>query len=329
MAKVELTLAVSDYDHVRDLTSGRIRPKGIDLTCLGLTIEEIFYRFTTYQEWDVSEMSFAKYLSLKSRGDKSLTAIPVFPSRVLRQSAIYLRTEAGIAGPQDLAGRKVGIPEWAQTAGIYARGWLMHQVGLDLADVTWCQAGVNQPGRIEKVPLDLPAGLGYQSYPERSLSEMLLAGDIDAAITAHPPDCFKQGDPRVARLFPDYRPVEEAYWRETGILPIMHVIAIRTAALDGRPWIAMNLFKAFEEAKQASVARAHEITASRFPIPWCYHDAARAGALFGDDYWPYGIEPNRTTLEAFLQFGFEQGISRSNVKVEDLFAKEVRTSFRV
>ena len=157
----------------------------------------------------------------------------------------------------------------------------------------------------------------------------MLSGEIDAAITAHPPDCFEAGDPRVIRLYPDYRPVEEAYWSATGIFPIMHVVAIRTAALDGRPWIAMNLFKAFEQAKRNSVARAHEITATRFPIPWCFDDARRADALFEGDYWPYGIEPNRTTLEAFLRFAGEQGICRREIAVEDFFAEQVRTFFRV
>ena len=329
MTRVQVTLAISDYDHVRDLTTGRVAPEGIDLVPLDLTVEEIFYRFTTFREWDISEMSLAKYVSLVATGDTSLTAIPVFPSRVFRQSAVYLRREAGIAEPAQLAGRKVGIPEWAQTAGIFVRGWLTHQVGLDLASVEWCQAGVNQPGRVEKVALDLPAGVRIRTFPERALSKMLLSGDIDAAITAHPPACYEAGDSRVVRLYEDYRPVEEAYWRETGIFPIMHTLAIRSSLLEGREWIAMNLYKAFEEAKRRSVERAREITASRFPIPWCFDDARRAAAYFDGDYWPYGIAGNAVTLEAFLDFAFEQGVCGRRVGVEELFAKEVQSAFRV
>ncbi|MFQ6016968.1 MAG: hypothetical protein ACE5KF_02125 [Kiloniellaceae bacterium] len=329
MANVELTLAISDYDHVRDLTTGRVKPEGIDLVCLDLSIEEIFYRFTRFREWDVSEMSFAKYASLIAQGDTTLTAIPVFPSRIFRQSAIYVRSEAGIGEPAHLAGRKVGIPEWAQTAGIYVRGWLMHQIGLELQSIEWCQAGVNQPGRVEKVPLNLPEGVRCRSFPGRTLSEMLIGGDIDAAITARPPECYEKGDPRVARLYEDYRPVEEAYWRETGIFPIMHTVAVRASALEGREWIAMNLYMAFTEAKQNSLARACEITAPRFPIPWCFDHARRSSEMFGEDYWPYGIAPNLVTLKSFLQFAFEQGVCRRRVDPEELFAEEVQSSFRV
>jgi 4,5-dihydroxyphthalate decarboxylase len=320
---------MSDYDHVRDLAYGAIAAEGIDLVYLNLTIEEIFYRFTRFREWDVSEMSFAKYAALRAEGDSSLTAIPVFPSRIFRQSAIYVRTDGGVRKPEDLVGKRVGIPEWAQTAGIYARGWLMHQVGLKLASIEWVQAGVNEPGRVEKVRLRLPNGVRYRQAPDRSLDQMLLSGEIDAAMTAHPPATFERGDPRVRRLFPNFRDVEHAYWRETGIFPIMHVVALRTAALAGREWIAMNLFKAFETAKQRSLARAREITAPRFPIPWCFEHAEATRRDFGEDYWPYGIEANRRTLDSFLEFAFEQGACASRLPVEALFARETQGRYKV
>lgn len=329
MRKVELTLAISDYDHVRDLTTGRISPEGIDLICLNLSIEEIFFRFTGFREWDISEMSFGKYVSLISQNDSSVTAIPVFPSRIFRQSAIYVRKDAKISGPEDLAGRKIGIPEWVQTAGVYVRGWLMHQVGVPLQDIDWCQAGVNQPGRIEKVAFDLPKGVSYQSYPDSCLSEMLLAGDVDALITAHPPECIERADPRVTRLYEDFQPVEEAYWRETGIFPIMHTVAIKRTALESYPWVAMNLFNAFEQAKSNSIARAREITAPRFPIPWCFEYTRRSADFFGGEYWPYGIESNRLTLEAFLQFAHEQGLCKRPVSIDELFVQETSGTFKV
>ncbi len=329
MNNVKVSLAISEYDHVRDLTSGLVRPEGIDLTPLIFEVEEIFFRFTPFREWDVSEMSFGKYVSLIADGDETLTAIPVFPSRIFRQSSIYVRRDSGLKDPKDLAGRKVGIPEWAQTAGIYTRGWLQNTVGLPLREISWCQAGVNQPGRVEKVKIDLPKGVKYQSYPDKCLSEMLVDGDVDAVMTAHPPQCFKDGDANIGRLFEDYRPVEEAYWKETGIFPIMHVIAIRQAVLDQFPWVAMNLFKAFEEAKRRSIVRAGEITASRFPIPWCFHDAKKAEAYFDGDYWPYGIDDNRVTLEAFLGFAHEQGVCRRLLKPEELFAEQVQGCFKV
>lgn len=327
--RVHLTMAISDYDHVRDLTNGRIQADGIHLNALNLQVEEIFYRFTKFAEWEVSEMSMGKYVSLISQGDTRFSAIPVFPSRVFRHSSIYVLEGSGIESPEDLVGRRVGVPEWAQTASIYTRGLLMHDYGVPLTDIEWVQAGVNQPGRVEKVRLNLPQGLRYASEPSRTLDEMLLSGDLAAIMTAHPPESFKNGDPRVRRLFRDYRTVEQAYWKRTGIFPIMHVVAIRTDVLDRHPWIAMNLLKAFEEAKRRSVERAMEVTASRFPIPWVFDHASTAGSLFEGDYWPYGVDANRTTLEAYLRFAFEQGVCHRALCVEDLFPPQILSSFKV
>jgi 4,5-dihydroxyphthalate decarboxylase len=323
-----LTIAISDYDHVRDFASGAVRADGIEAMFLTLTIEEIFFRFTKFREWDVSEMSMGKYVSLLSQDDRSLSAIPVFPSRVFRHSSIYVRRDGPVRAPADLKGRKVGLPEWAQTAAVYSRGALMHQYGLALQDIDWYQAGVNQPGRAEKVALNLPAGTRYTALPDKTLDAMLLAGELDAILTAHPPDAFEHGDPRIVRLFEDYRTVEQAYWRDTGIFPIMHVVALRSEVLARHPWIAVNLFKAFETAKRRSVARALEVTATRFPVPWIYDVAAKAQAEFGE-LFPYGIEPNRRTLDAFLGYAFEQGVCHRRLAVEELFPAALATEFKV
>jgi 4,5-dihydroxyphthalate decarboxylase len=329
MNEVPLTLAVSRYDHVEDLTAGRIVPEGIRLTCLSLPVEEIFFRFLKYREWEVSELSLAKYASLISQGDTSLTAIPVFPSRIFRHSSIYIRRDGPVRAPADLAGRRVGLPEWAQTAAVYSRGLLAHQYGLDLASIDWIQAGVNESGRAEKVALDLPPGIRLAPARDKSLSQMLVEGEVDAVLSAHAPDCFEQGHPNVRRLFEDYMAVEADYYRATGIFPIMHVVALKRALVEAHPWIAMSLLKAFEEAKRRSVARALEVTAPRFPIPWCYEHARRAQELFGEDYWPYGIEANRTTLDAFLGYAHEQGVCHRRLAPEDLFAEQVQSRVRI
>jgi 4,5-dihydroxyphthalate decarboxylase len=329
MNEVPLTLAISSYDHVEDLVAGRIVPEGIRLTCLTLPVEEIFFRFLKYREWDVSELSFAKYASLISQGDDSLTALPVFPSRIFRHSSIYVRRDGPVRTPQDLAGKRIGVPEWAQTAAVYSRGFMMHQYGIDLAEIDWVQAGVNEAGRTEKVALSLPAGIRLTPRPDRSLSQMLVEGEVDAVLSAHPPDCFESGHPNVTRLFEDYMTVEADYYRETGIFPIMHVLAAKRAVLEARPWIAMSLLKAFEEAKRRSIARALEITAPRFPIPWCFEHARRAQELFGGDYWPYGVEANRTTLEAFLQYAYEQGVCHRQLTPGDLFPEQVMQRVRI
>lgn len=329
MSRVPLTLAISHYDHVSDLVAGRINIEGIDLTPLVLQTEEIFFRTFTYRDFDISEVSLAKYSSLISQGDPSFIAIPVFPSRVPRHSSIYVRRDGPVREPADLAGRRVGIPEWAQTASVYSRGLLVHQYGLDLASIDWVQAGVDQPGRREKVNLKLPPGIKVTPVADKSLSDMLVAGEIDAVLTAHPPHCFEQRHPNIRRLFEDYLDVETRYVRETGIFPIMHTVAIRKELVDRNPWIAMNIFKAFEEAKNRSVARMLFIGIAGVPIPWGYAHAQRAQELFGDDIWPYGIEPNRTTLDAFLQYAFEQGVCHRRLKPEELFAPQVQRSVRV
>ena len=329
MPPLPLTLAISEYDHVRDLVSGRVKPEGIELRALVLPIEEIFYRFTLHREWDLSEMSMGKYVSLRSQDDTSLTAIPVFPSRMFRHSSIYVRTDGPVKAPADLKGRRVGVPEWAQTAAIYSRGLLAHQYGLDLAGIAWVQAGVNEPGRMEKVALTLPAGVVVERPAEKTLNGMLLAGELDAVMTAHAPAAFEAGDPRIKRLFPDFMAIELAYWRETRIFPIMHCVAIQMRVLEAHPWVAMNLLTAFEAAKRRSVARAFEGTASRFPIPWSHERASLAAPLFGDDYWPYGLEPNRATLTAFLSYAHEQGVCHRLLTPEELFPPEVASAFKV
>jgi 4,5-dihydroxyphthalate decarboxylase len=329
MKKLALTAALADYDHVRDLALGRVQADGIELTCLTLPIEEIFFRFIVYREWEVSEISLAKYVALTAQGDESYWALPVFPSRVFRHSSIYVRSEGPIASIKDLVRRRVGIPEWAQTAAVYSRGFLQHQYGIDLASIEWVQAGVNQPGRIEKVDVDLPDGVKLTRVSDKSLNQMLLSGEIDAAMAARPPDAFVNSDPRIRRLFPNYRQLEQEYYRSTGIFPIMHAVAVRRDVLHHHPWVPRNLFKAFDEAKRRSIARALEGTASFFPIPWGNAYAEEAMQLLGKDYFPYGIEENRTTLAAFLRYAHEQGICKRLLDVEELFPPQLHSTYRV
>jgi 4,5-dihydroxyphthalate decarboxylase len=306
-----LTLAINPYDHVRGLA-----PQGIDLTVLELPIEEIFFRFTRFREWDASEMSFGKTVSLMAEAAPDIVPIPVFPSRVFRHSAIYVGEGSNIRQPKDLEGRRVGIPEWAQTAGIYARGLLQHEYGVDLARIHWHQAGVRQAGRIEKVKLHLGEGVRITPVPDKSLAQMLDSGELDAVISAR--------DPGGKRLFEDYVSVEEQYFRKTRIYPIMHVVVLRRDAYERDRWIAMNLFKAFDEARRESMQRLVEIGLSHVPMPWLAEHARRWRALAGEDFWPYGIAPNRPTLEAFVQYAHEQGITARRLKVEELFAPETR-----
>ncbi|HEX5863090.1 MAG TPA: 4,5-dihydroxyphthalate decarboxylase [Casimicrobiaceae bacterium] len=329
LAKIQLSLAIGAYDHVRDLLDGTVPVAGVELTVLRLPVEEMFYRFLMHAEFDVSEASLGKIVAFAALDDRRFVPLPVFPSRVFRHSSIYIRSGGDIARPEDLAGKRVGVPEWAQTAAIYTRGLLAHEYGVDLASIHWHQAGVNEPGRIEKVKLSLPSGVRLTVVAERSLSEMLLAGDLDAVLSARPPAPIRAGDPRMRRLFVDPRAVELAYARKTGIFPIMHVVAMRREVYERDRWLAMNLFKAFEEAKARSLERVADRAVSFFPLPWAPDELRLARELLGDDPWPYGIEPNRTTLETFLRYAFEQGVCSRPLTLETLFPPEVQSTFRI
>lgn len=332
MTSLKLTLAVGDYDQTRDLALGRVTIPGINLTVLNYDVEEIFFRFYDRVEWEVSELSMGMYTSAISRGDNRFIAIPVFPSRVFRHSAIYVRNGGPVRRPEDLVGRRVGCPQWSQTATIYVRGYLAETAGVPLSSIEWVQAGVNDPGRPEPAVLKIPENISIRSVPDKSLNDMLISGDIDAIISARPPRSFIAGDGRIVRLFDDYRPAEEEYFRSTGIFPIMHTVAIRRDAYEANRWIARNLFVALEEAKERSVARMLDLTAAHVPLPWSLDLAERAGknlVFKKGGFWPYGVAPNRTTLEAFLRFAYDQGTCHRKLDVEELFAEEALAEIKV
>jgi 4,5-dihydroxyphthalate decarboxylase len=327
--ELALTVALQEYDHVRDLVTGVVRTPGLRLNFLNMPVPEMFGRFVAHREWEVSELGLGKYAALKAGGEESLTAIPVFPARVFRHAAFYVPGHSQLQRLEDLAGLRVGIPEWAQTAVTYARGILMHDAGVELSSIHWIQAGVNEPGRREKVALHLPEGVVLEPRLDSSLDALLHSGEVDAVISAQPPAAYVAGDPSVRRLFADPRPLEEDYFRRTGIFPIMHVVAIRKDVMDAHPWVAGNLLSAFEEAKRRSIARVSDAMIPRFPLPWAnsWSDAARE--LFGADFWPYGLDANRTTLQAFLDYAFEQGVAGRRITPEDLFTPLVHKPFRI
>lgn len=329
MANLPLSIAVGDYDHMRDLTTGRVHPDGIEIRPINAPTEEMFFRFIKFQEFDVSEVSFAKALAMVSQPNPWLVLIPVFPSRAFRHSSIYVGRQAKINRPKDLIGKKVGLPEWAQTASIYSRGLLAHEYGVDLTSIDWYQAGVNNAGRKEKVTIKLPSGIRYTACPDKSLSEMLLSGEIDAALSARPPNAFLHHPDQVTRLFNDYRALELEYWQRTQIFPIMHVIAIKKTVYEANRWIARSLMTAFEEAKNRSLERAADITASYYPIPWTADYAQASQNILGQDFWPYGFKENASTLEAFTQYAFEHGITPRKMAIDEIFVPEVLESVKV
>jgi 4,5-dihydroxyphthalate decarboxylase len=290
-------------------------------------VEEIFFRFPRYREWDASELSMAKYCSLRAAGDESIVAVPVFISRAFRHSAIFVRHDGPVDRPEALSGGRIGIPEWTQTATVYGRAILQHEFGIGLRDVTWIQAGTNEPGRTEGVAVSVPDGIKIVARPDDTLNDLLIAGEVDAIIAAHPPTDFLRQTGEIVRLFSNYRELEEDWYRRTGVFPIMHVLALRADFYERHRWVAMNLFTAFEAAKRRSLDRMLDFGAPRIPVPWAAANNERGRAIVGDDPWPYGIGPNRTTLNAFLDWAVEQGVCARRLAVEDLFVPEVQDRF--
>jgi 4,5-dihydroxyphthalate decarboxylase len=329
MVQVRLSIATTDYDHFRDFRLGLVRAEGIEPIWSVLGHHEIFARFTLNREWDVAELSFAKFMAQVTRDEPDVIGLPVICSRLFRFGSIYVNKKSGIRKAEDLQGKKVGSPEWAHTAAVYVRGWLGDAHGIKLRDIRWYQAGANEAGRMEKVELDLPDGVSLTRVSEKSLSEMLASGEIDCAIIARPPDCFRQGHPDVTRLFPDFWEMEERYYRETKVYPIMHIIAVQKGVIDRHPWIARNLYNAFLESKRRSVERLLDPAVSRYPLPWLPTYGRRIIEMFGGDPFPFGIDENRPTLEHFLRYALEQGIARRLAAPEEIFPKGVMTSVRI
>jgi 4,5-dihydroxyphthalate decarboxylase len=319
--KLKLSIATEDYDHFRDFRLGVVQAEGIEHIWLMPELHEIFARFTFNREWDVSELSFAKFSTQVTRQKPDIVALPVVCSRHFRFSAFYVNRKSKIRTPADLKGKKVGSPEWAHTAAVYMRGWLADEAGVKLTDIHWYQAGTNEPGRTEKVELSLPKGVKLTRVEDKCLSDMLAAGEIDCALVARPPDCFVRRHPDVVRLFPDFQEVEEKYYARTKVWPIMHVIAIKRAILEEHPWAAGSLYNAFLASKNRAIERLTEQSVSRYPLPWFVAYARRMRDMFDGDPFPFGIEENRPTIETFLRYVHEQGIAHRHAKVEEIFPK--------
>ena len=327
MTKTPLTVALTYCDHVADIFLGAVGVEGATLNLMRLPLHDIFQRTVGFVDFDVAEMSTAKYVAMRSQGDDRVTALPVFLSRVCRHSAIYVRRDR-IRDASDFAGKRIGVPEWAQTAAVYGRGVLTDELGVPLTSVEWVQAGLGEPGRAEKVALRLPEGLRLTRVADRSLTQMLEAGDLDAVVAADPPDCFGR-NPQVARFFDDPTTVEMDYVKRTKIFPIMHTLVMRTALLEAHPWLAGNIFNAFNEARRRSLARVLHQGVTAAPIPWLHEAMARAQAALGDDFWPYGVDANRPTLDAFLRWAHEQGVCARRLTPDEIFPPQTLKAVKV
>lgn len=325
MSELKLSIATTDYDHFRDFRLGEVRAQGIDHNWLNLGHHECFARFTANREFDVAELSFAKFSAQVTSPDSDVIGLPVICSRLFRFSSFYVNKNSKIKTIADLKGKRVGSPEWAHSAAVYMRGWMHNEMGVKLSDVHWVQAGANAAGRKEKVELSLPEGVDLTRINDKSLSELLASGEIDCAIIARPPTCFLEGHPDVERLFPDYIEMEEDYYQRTKVWPIMHIIAMRRQILDENPWVARNLLNAFQESKRRSLERLLDPAVSRYPVPWLATYARKMRDMFDGDLFPYGIEENRPTWEQMALYTYQQGIAHRQFTPEDIFPKGIMT----
>jgi 4,5-dihydroxyphthalate decarboxylase len=328
VSKLRLSLGCWNYDRTRGLLEGRVQPDGIDLNYLNMPVEETFFRMLRNREFDVAEMSLSSY-TVSLFKDSPFIAIPVFPSRFFRHSCIYVNKDSGIREPKDLIGKRVGNPEYQMTAPVWIRGVLQDEYGVPVDSVTYFTGGEEEPNRSEKLKLDLPPNIRVERIgPTQTLAAMLASGEIDALYTARMPSSF-HGSTTVKRLFPDFVPVEQDYFRRTGIFPIMHTVVIRREIYEQNRWVAQSLYKAFCEAQQETYQDLYETAALKAMLPWLTAHVEEARREMGDDFWPYGFEKNEATLSTFLRYSYEQGLSKHLLTPSQLFAPETLESFKI
>jgi 4,5-dihydroxyphthalate decarboxylase len=320
MSRLPITVATWDYDRVRPLVDGRVRVEGCDVNYITMPVEECFERAYFHGEFDVAEIGFSPYLIALSRGVAPYVAVPAFLSRMFRHSAVYIRADRGIDGPADLRGKTIGVPEYQMSAVMWIRGFLKDEFGITASDVNWVQGGLESPGRRDKFPLNLSEGFPLRSANGATLSTMLSDGRLDAVMSARRPSCFVAGHPQVRRLFPDYRSAEQDYYRRTGIFPIMHAVGIKRELLERHPWLAASVYKAFVQGKRLSEAEFAETTALKIGLPWVTAEYDATREVMGDDFWSYGVGPNRETLSAMARYSYEQGLAVRLLTVDEMFA---------
>jgi 4,5-dihydroxyphthalate decarboxylase len=330
VSKLRLTLACWNYDRTRALLEDRVQPDGIDLNYLTLPVEETFFRMLRHREFDVAEMSLSSYVMSLSAPEPPFVAIPVFPSRFFRHSCIYVNAASGIREPIDLIGKRVGNPEYQMTAPVWIRGILADDYGVPVNGVTYYTGGLEEPGRPEKLRLDLPPDIRVERIrDDQTLSAMLASGEIDALYTARAPSCFTNGSANVTRLFDDFVAVERSYFRRTRIFPIMHTVVIRRDVYERSHWSAQSLYKAFLAAQRETYADLRHTAALKTMLPWLVAHVDDVRREMGDDFWPYGLPRNRETLATFLRYSHEQGLSGRVLNPEQLFAPETLESFKI
>ncbi len=319
MNKLQLSIAMGDYDRTRALLDGSVQIDGVAPVCMTLSPEETFFRAFRGVEFDISELSFSSYLVKASKGESPYIAVPVFLSRAFRHTSIWVRKDR-IKTPVDLKGKRVGVPEYQLTANVWARAILQDDFGVKPSDMHWVRGGIDTPGRPEKIKLQLPADVRLEDAPEGvTISDMLDRGDIDAFIAPRPPSGAALHNPNVGWLFDDPTATAKDYYRRTGVFPIMHVVGVKKSLAEQHPWLPGAVLKAFTQAKAVALERLADTSATKVTLPFVEEQLKAARDAMGDDYWAYGVAASRRTLETFVRHHFAQGLSSRLMSVDEIF----------
>ena len=329
MAKLNLSVAVGDYDRTRALIDGTEQIDGVDPVYMTLVPEEIFFRAFRAAEFDICELSLSSYTVKTAQNECPYIAVPAFVSRAFRHTAVYVRTDR-VKKPADLKGRKVGVPEYQLTANVWARAFLDDDYGVKPADIHWIRGGIEEAGRPEKLTIKLPAGVRLDNAPEgATISALLEAGEIDGFIAPRPPALVERGHSSIGWLFPDPVAVAKDYFKRTGFFPIMHVVGIRRTLAERHPWLPGAVLKAFEQSKQAALENLSDTSATKVTLPFVEEALTDARTLMGEDFWSYGVPQNRKVLDYFLGQHYAQGLSSRRVSVDELFHPATYETFKV
>ena len=329
MAKLQLSVAMGDYDRTRALLDGRVQIDGVDPVYMNLYPEEMFFRAMRSQEFDVSELSFSSYCVKTARGDCPYVAIPVFLSRAFRHTSLYVRKDR-IRVPQDLKGKRIGLPEYQLSANVWARAILHADYGVAPEDATWVRGGIETPGRPEKIALALPPGIRLESAPEgQTISDMLDRGDIEGFIAPRPPAAHVLNNPNIGWLFDDPTAVAKDYYKRTGVFPIMHVVGVRRSLAEQHPWLPGALFKAFSQAKAYALEALSDTSATKVTLPFVEEQLKAAKEILGEDFWSYGVANNQSTIDTFLRHHHSQGLSARRLAVDEIFHPATYESYSI
>ncbi|AMB87032.1 4,5-dihydroxyphthalate decarboxylase [Pseudomonas agarici] len=330
MNKLNLSVAVGNYDRIRPLVDGEVQIDGVDPIFMLQDPEEIFFRAFRHADYDICELSLSSYSVKTAAGTSPYIAVPVFPSRAFRHTSIYIRNDRGIESAADLKGKRIGVPEYQLTANVWVRLFLEEDHGLKASDVTWIRGGYEEPGRLEKIVLKLPTDVIVENAPEtQTLSGMLASGELDAVIGPRAPSCFTQGHPQVGYLYRDPQGAASDWYRRTQLFPIMHVLGIRRTLAEQHPWLPGAVAKAFEKSKSVALQKLSDTSATKVTLPFIEDQIRAARQLLGEDFWSYGFAANRHVLSRFLERHYGEGLSSRLLQPEELFHPASLESFKI